>query len=417
MLCRLFAFVSALLVYSTATAQIPNYLVFDKELSQSFGAENGITLHKFLYEKTDEFIPLRLNEENTFWKKSGGIGYRLLKASVLDLQVNWMFTVVQREAFGHGSRFREFGYSANYYNFYLIPPLGRGGSYAIEGTLAPNKMTTLPEISAMHFGGNEANLVLSDRLSSRAILEGDMHYQESILYLMTKNNLLFYLWNDRLLSDFVTLDGDVDSYILNLNRFYSNANGKEYSTDKLSLQSLVSLLNPMQIYSVVSLAKDYLLDGNARGKKIPSINFSKFNYLPSMGYNLTPFGSEFILTNYFFTDEQSLQVNLNYGDQTFFDFYSAGAKAFNLFPRQKLYVGAEMQIWSQPELQLEEWTLTQNEAQLGGLVRADVSYFPFKESKDFGLFAQVGYKTKGYVLGERLDEGLLLQFGISLKGK
>jgi hypothetical protein len=33
-----------------------------------------------------------------------------------------------------------------------------------------------------------------------------------------------------------------------------------------------------------------------------------------MGYNLTPFGLEFICTNYFFTNEQSLQVNLKYGD-------------------------------------------------------------------------------------------------------
>jgi hypothetical protein len=84
------------------------------------------------------------------------------------------------------------------------------------------------------------------------------------------------------------------------------------------------------MYSVYSLAKDYLIDGNARGRGIPSIHFSAFNYLPSLGYNLTPFGSEFIFTNYFYNDEQSIQVNLNYGDQTFFDFYSAGAKGFNI---------------------------------------------------------------------------------------
>jgi hypothetical protein len=88
-----------------------------------------------------------------------------------------------------------------------------------------------------------------------------------------------------------------------------------------------------------------------------------------------------------------------------------------LFPTQKVYVGAEMQAWSQPEFQLEDRTLLKNEWQLGYLLRADVSYFPLKESKDFGLFAQVGYKTKGYVLGERLDGGLLLQFGISLSGR
>jgi hypothetical protein len=59
---------------------------------------------------------------------------------------------------------------------------------------------------------------------------------------------------------------------------------------------------------------DYLIDVNTGGPKMASIHFSKFNNLPSMGYNLTPFGSEFIFTNYFFTNEQSLQVNLKYGD-------------------------------------------------------------------------------------------------------
>jgi hypothetical protein len=68
-------------------------------------------------------------------------------------------------------------------------------------------------------------------------------------------------------------------------------------------------------------------------------------------------------------------------------------------------------------LQLEDRTLLENEPELGYLLRADVSYFPFKESKDFSLFAQVGYKTKGYVLCEWLDKGLLLQFGISLRGR
>ncbi len=354
-------------------AQIPNYLVFDKEQSSSFGAENGITIHRFLYEKTDEFVPLKFNEENTFLTKSGGIGYRLLKASVFDLQLNWLFTILQREAFGHGARFREFGYSYNSYNFGLIPPLGGAISYAIPGYLAPNKVVTEPESLALLFSGNEANLVFSEKINSRVILKGDMHYQESILYLMTKNNLLFYIWNDRLLSSLVTLVDDLDAYIQRLNTVHGDGKNRMYDTDKLAFQSLVSLLNPLQMYSVYSLAKDYLIDGNARGRGIPSIHFSAFNYLPSLGYNLTPFGSEFIFTNYFYNDEQSIQVNLNYGDQTFFDFYSAGAKGFNIIPSSEIYLGAELQIWSQPELHLEETKPMINEQQLGGLVRADVS--------------------------------------------
>jgi hypothetical protein len=161
--------------------------------------------------------------------------------------------------------------------FYLMAPLGGAMSNAYAGTLAPNKVINEVENSAMLFGGNKANLVFADRLSSRAILQVAMHYQESVLYLVTKNNLVFYIWNDRLLSNLVKLDNELNFYIMRLNALYSNENNGNYSTDKLSKQSLIFLLNPFQTYSVVSLAKDYLIDGNARGKKIASIHFSKFN--------------------------------------------------------------------------------------------------------------------------------------------
>lgn len=160
-----------------------------------------------------------------------------------------------------------------------------------------------------------------------------------------------------------------------------------------------------------------LLSINLFVKKTDNFISFKFNYLPSCGYNLTPFGSEFIFTNYFFTEEQSLQVNINYGDQTFFDFYSGGAKVFNLFPSPKLYIGAELQVWWQPELQLEDGTLMVNNPQMGGMLKADVSYFLFENEEYFGLFAQAGYKTKGYTLGRMLNEGLSLQFRILLRVK
>ena len=402
---------SSSFVYS----QIPNYLLFDKYKSQSFGAENGITLHKFFYTKSDEFIPLKFNEENTFLKKSSGMGYRFLKLALLDLQVDWMFMLTQHEVFGHGSRYREFGFTNNSYNLNLLPPFGSGGGFAVSGILKPNKLVTESEFSAILFSGNESNVLFSDKIASRLVLQKDIHYRKALLYLMTKNNLIFYIWSDKLFDANKTIDGDVERYVDLLYGLYSDNKRRGDNLNRISKQSLISLLNPFQWYSAYVLTKDYLIDGNTNGKKMPSIHFSKFNYLPALGYNLTPFGSEFIFTNYFFTNEQSLQLNVNYGDQTYFDFYSGGIKAFNLFPSPKLYFGVDLQVWSQPELQLEDQTKMVNKAQIGGLLKVDLSYYPFQNQNYFGAFVQLGYKTKGYSLGEKLEEGLILQFGISLR--
>jgi hypothetical protein len=103
---KVVAVIMFLLLSSIASAQFPNCLVFDKDQSQRFGAENGITLHKSLYEKSDEFIPLKCKDENTFWKKNSGIGYRFMKVALLHAQVDWLTFLVQHEAFGHGARYR-----------------------------------------------------------------------------------------------------------------------------------------------------------------------------------------------------------------------------------------------------------------------------------------------------------------------
>lgn len=396
-------------------SQIPNYLLYDKNQSQSFGAENSITAHKYLTKISDQLIPISFHEENSFSKTTLGISYRLVKLGLLDLQIDWLFMLTQHEVFGHGARAREFGYIENKYEIHPAPPYSDGSSRTFLGTLKKDEIFTVNKIIPFEAGGGEANLMLSQRLMPRLLLGNKMHYREGSLYLLTQNNLFFSIWNEHLsMGSKVKFNGDIRRYVDLMNgRQFSREN--RYSIKQLANQSLISLLNPIQFYAGYGLFKSYLVDGESFLDNIPMIKFATFKYLPTFDYNLTPFGAEFISNHYFVSSDRLYQINLNYGDKVFFDFYGTGLKIFNIVPSSKFYLGAEVQLWLQPELQLGEISVMTNDPQRGGMFKADVSYFPFPNSPTFGFYSQIGYKSKGYALGEKLEEGLITQFGISLR--
>jgi|TARA_B110001469_G_scaffold125298_1_gene140463 hypothetical protein len=50
-------------------------------------------------------------------------------------------------------------------------------------------------------GGNGAISIFLEKITSRIILQNDIHYRQAILNILTKNNLAFYLRQEN--SDFV----------------------------------------------------------------------------------------------------------------------------------------------------------------------------------------------------------------------
>jgi hypothetical protein len=300
----------------------------------------------------------------------------------------------------------------------LFFPFGEGA-----GSASPIGVTEFGFSFSMAnaFGGNEANSILANNLEARMLLEGGSHYRQSLLYLTSRNNLLFYsfrTWRG-------LIGGDVFSYINDMNFHASfTGSGKQSDINRLFTYNLISLLNPMQLQSALTLAKDHVLDGNTRRNSLPTLKIGKSQYMPALDYNLTPFGPEFLMNHYLLKNEKLYQLNLRLGEQwAYSSFYGLGIKSYNLISNHALRLHGSLDLWNQPKLTyVFEGAPEDLDLQAGAMAKISCSWFPFKPENSLvlharsrlGLHAELVYKSTGYAQGEPLRDGGIIRFGIAL---
>ncbi len=117
----------------TALAEVRYLVEIDGRKSTQIGAENLIAFQYGTSSMLDRYLKPRWFEEDKKSRKAIGIFYRLSKTVLLDNVIDHLAILTQHEVFGHGSRYREFGYKNNSYSLSLFPPYGNGNGYAISG--------------------------------------------------------------------------------------------------------------------------------------------------------------------------------------------------------------------------------------------------------------------------------------------
>jgi hypothetical protein len=397
-------------------SQSYSQLIFDNRESQYFGAYNLTTIHKSLYLFEDKHVLDTLFRENNFIKKAGGFGYRMAKLLLLDAQIDCFVALSQHEVFGHGARYREFGYKGNSFNLNLYPPFGDGSGFAQRGILqAGYKSPTLQENIVMSIGGVDAEILLGNNITNQMLLDDTLHYRQGLLYLISQNNLLLYLWRTRYTSPANIKPGnDMISYINEINYLYPTSAGKKYDLNTLSDQGLISLANPLQIYSAFSILYSYGIRGKKQLKKIPMIKLGNVRYLPALNYSFTPFGSQYHFINYIRYKQILLNADFNMGEQTFTKFYGVSLKGYNIVNKKRITLNFHLDVWNQPELELTNYSQPTTLNKTGESFKVDIMFRPFIRQNKLGIFVQTGYKTKGYVSGEVLAESFILRYGIGL---
>ena len=405
-----------LTVIDNCAAQSYSPIIYDNQQSQYFGAYNLITLQQSLYSFEDKYIRDTIFKENNFFKKTLGFGYRMSKLILLDGQVDGFIALSQHEAFGHGARYRELGYTSNSFNLNLYPPFGNGGGFAQRGILQSDYTNpTYQENIAVNIGGVDAEMLLANNLANQILLNDTLHYRQGILYLVSQNNLLLYLWHTRYTKPAnIKAGNDMVNYINNVNYFYPHPANKNYDLEKLSAQSLLSFANPVQLYSAFTILYTYGIKGQKQLKKIPMIKFGSVRYLPAFNYSLTPFGSQYHFINYIRYKSILFTGDFNLGDNTFNKFYGVSINGFNLVDKKGIGLNLHFDIWSQPDLELEKYLAPSPVNKIGEAFKIDLMLRPFNRKNKLGLFMQLGYKTKGYITGEPLAESFILRYGISL---
>lgn len=395
-------------VAKLSTAQSYSPLIYDASGSPYVGAYDLGFLHRGVYKLTDKLLPDSIGKA----KSVSSIGYRVGKLVLLDGPIDDFISLIQHEVFGHGARYREFGSHNNTYELNLSFPYGSGGGSAMSNYAIGERPTSQQEL-AVCFGGVEANRLLANHLTNQSLLDDSLHYRQGLLLFAAQNDLFKYLLGTRYVASVADMPGnDMVAYIKEINGLYSS--NSPYSTEKLYNQSLVSWINPMQLYSLVAVYYNYLIKGQ-KHTKIPMIKFGDIRYLPALNYSLTPFGSQYHFVNYLRYKQMLFSADFTLGDNTFNNFYGMSLKGFNLIDSRVWGVNMHLDVWNQPELELASHKRPSSKNSMGGAFKTDVTYRPFNQKSKLGLFTQAGYKTKGYTLGESLDEGFILRFGLSCR--
>lgn len=417
----------------TCKGQSYSQIAFDETLSEYIGAQNIITLHNALYSFEDKHIRDTLFNERIYpkvitqlarkrekknspdsvgiflIKKIVGCNYRMFKLFFIDVPVDWLLTLSQHEVFGHGARYREFGFEKNSFN------IGSGGGgFAKRGTLRKGYQSpTSQENCAIYIGGVESNILLANNIAYQALLNDTLHYRQGLLYLFSQNDLSRYLRITKT-TDSIEPGNDMANYIDRMNYLFSNSNNKSYTIKKLYNQRVVSFVSPLQAYSAFSILYTYLLKGEKRMTKIPMIKFGNVRYLPALNYSLTPFGSQYHFINYVRYKKMLFCSDFNLGDNTFNTFYGFSVKGFNVVNTKRITINFHIDVWNQPELELESYSNINPVNKIGEAFKMDLILRPFKGQNRAGLFLQTGYKTKGYIMGEALAESSIFRIGLSM---
>jgi len=399
-----------------AFAQVQYPLLFDKTFSARTGAHNIVTLHRGLYGLEGKFLKARWFDEDSFGKKAAGMTYRLAKSILVDYALDHLSFLGQHEVFGHGARYREFGYVDNEFTLNLPPPYGNGRGWASTGHLKKPRITGPHERLGMVLGGSESNAVLSHVLRSNWLQRGSIHYRESILYILSANDLSSYILRTR-----YNLRGEGGNDVLNYLRTLNSQHGyfleenHKLTLDDLAARAWINMLDPFLYFSLYAYFKTYLWSGD-ESVPVPMIKWGGARYLPSFHLGLTPFGPEYYFENLVVKNGRIYDVYLRYGNPTFHKFWGMGAHVMNLVKGARISLDARVDIWNQPPLLLGGERMTETGGGWGGSIQGAVYYRLFKNRPLFHLTAQAGYKTAGFLKGEQLAGGFILRVGISFYG-
>ena len=388
-------------------------LLFDPGLTMRTGAENVITLQTAIASAEDRLIGTRWFRELNGVNKIGGISGRLAKYAIIDLPVDYFSIVLAHEYFGHGARYRELDMDDIHYGFDWPPPYGKGGG---EAANYKSVLISTHEILSIWEGGIEVQPLINREIGMRWMATNEMNYREASQYFWSFQILYSYIQdtNEDLADGTNNNDPRAYTRIINAHAGYTDVNNLKMSVKDLKSKMMLNAANPFVIYSMYSIIKTYLWNGNSTNA-VPALRFGNVSYLPALRAELTPFGIQYHLDNYLRFKNMVALVDISYGDRTFFDSWGGvGVDIRNIYRTPNLSFDLNTNIWKQPELQ---FGLNPTESKGGGIGGAFSvrSYYDFRNSKiPLAAVMEFGYKTTGFLEGYKLDSSPILIIGLAL---
>ncbi|MDN3505187.1 MAG: hypothetical protein P0S95_06415 [Rhabdochlamydiaceae bacterium] len=420
--------------------------IYDKHLSPYVGASNLITTHRFL-EKSEDYLLRRATAKSSESILAGFA--RILDLSLVWAPINAVSYLTQRQVFGLGYRQRELrGISSSHFHFKLkVPP------YASHGNVGVKMKGSMPtsDVVTYYTAGTESTSIMTDQMKMEWLQSGKIDGRQGSLYSLSALDLIGTASMARgELSNSPTnqlYTNEVSGYIYYMNQLYPRSIINQKTIAK---QSLVALIDPFLWYSAYA-ELFYVVKGEPVDMPmIPFFGGAKF--LPSAKLGLTPYGPEYYAQTFWRTnDGNPIYLYYKWGSLSGAHHRGAGIQAPYIFNSDETSIGFTFDWFHQFKAGANDISLSDssnpnywtNQRVANTRYYFDYNTFTWQQQitytsqiideKKFydgfaatligtqkisgvpgtSLYAQLGYKTKGYVPGESYKNGLIARGGLA----
>lgn len=334
---------------------------------------------------------------------------RVAKLLFLDEPIGELTTTVAHEVGGHGARGRELGLRPTY-EFSLPGIYEPLFSAAIkqEAAATTTFRTTgvvegVPALAGT-LGGLEANYLHAWWINQRIVrADGQTQLGDLIVYAWSKSPYTTTFLSSSLEQRGAGSSDDVANYVTGLQSQFNAWRAEDRRRIAMRLRSgyLWNLIDPTLLYAYYGMAASVVEGGRVRQMPLPRLR--GWTFLPSPRFGLTPFGAEQIL-DVLASDRRGrvIDVYARVGTSGLASYYGAGARVLGVRAIERVTLGAELDVWRQPQLLLDERGVFDLPERVG--VNAGL-YGEVALGRDIALTAKLAAKTSGYVAGLPLDAG------------
>jgi hypothetical protein len=409
------------------SAETTSYvIVFDTYLSPTAGAHNLLTLQSLTASLEDRFLPRKIGEERRRATLALGILYRSAKFMALDMPQDHLLMVAAHEVFGHGARFRELGEGRIRYGFDSPIPYGSGDAFTrFSGQFPRTPLASL----AVSASGIEAQHAVADAIADTAVMRGRLHYREAWLYFESRVTGMTYILSA---SPRSRPGHDVADFLDTFEKACT-APCRPLSRRYVQRRALLAMADPLLYYAIYGFAGSYIGNGQTTGP-LPMIPIGGgARVLPSLGFALTPHGSEWTARTLIHPGQRDegrahrvrgvgirpgvalTSVAVRVGSTGARTTWGINARASDVVRLFAWPVNVSVDVWRQPPVLGDQ---TSEPLKTGAAATATVVLpLPALLQTNWtrGIHIAAGYKREGYIPGEQLSGGGFLRVGLRLR--
>jgi hypothetical protein len=397
--------------------QAPLVFVVDPKFGMEAGIRTFDSLARVLFRYDEPLAPFLAFDQHRTPGKIAAVALRIGQLVLLDEPLAELTSTSIHEVFGHGSRAREFG-RASKFDFSLpgvycaVLDSGDCSSHAAATADAgDNRDRDLLRVA----GGLEANLLTAYWIDLRAVqARGWVHEGDLLVYAASKLAYFPTFLSSKLdRAGAVGLpSNDVDQYVTLLQDRFNLplAEDRHRISSRLRTAYLWNFADPMLWYSAYGVFYRGVGLGE-RWTKAPLPTIGKTTFYAAPRFGLSPFGAEHYVDVFLGRGTSAVALYGRVGSSGLASYTGAGIRAIGVRVHDRLALGGELDVWSQPETLLEQRAVYE---------RPQIRGFNAALSGDLRLIGSLGitgklaYKTRGFLTGQPVDDGVYGYVGASI---